>query len=145
MLHLNPNIARLMAAALLSGAAAGLHAQSTINDPTPVQGNGVTGAAANAQMNAALNGHAKCAKTKKCAAANAKTTAQTQNVNTLITQYRACRRRAADVSSNPAQKAALRKACVKEYDPKFAKSCVGAANSIAICARYRTRRTIDQP
>jgi hypothetical protein len=145
MLHLNPNIARLMAAALLASASAGLYAQSTIGDPTPVLGNGVTGAAANAQMNSALGAHAKCAKNKSCAAANAKSEAQQRNVNTLITQYHGCRRRAADVASSPAQRDALRMGCVREYDPKFAKSCVGAANSIAICERYRSRGTIERP
>jgi hypothetical protein len=135
----------LMAGALLAAGSAGLHAQSTINDPTPVQGNGVTGAAANAQMNSALDGHAKCAKNKSCAATNAKGEAQVRNVNALIKEYGACRRRAADVASSPVQKDALRKACVREYDPKFAKSCVGSANSIAICSRYRNRGTIDRP
>jgi hypothetical protein len=129
------------AALTLGGAAA--YAQSTIGDPTPVQGNGVTQAAANAQMNAALEAQAKCAKDKKCAASNEKRDADVRVVNALITQYRACKRRAADIASSPAQKDALRKACVAEYDPKFAKHCVGGASTIAICTRYRSRGTVE--
>jgi hypothetical protein len=138
--HLRSMIAA--AAIMTIGVAAG-YAQSTIGDPTPVQGNGVTQAAANAQMNAALEAQAKCAKDKKCAASAEKSEADVRVVNTLITQYRACRRRAADVASSPAQKDALRKACVDEYNPKFARSCVGGANSISICMRYRSRGTIE--
>jgi uncharacterized protein (DUF1800 family) len=125
--------------------AVAVHAQSTIGDPTPVLGNGVTGAAANAQMNSALDAHAKCAKTKSCAKQSAKSEQQKNTVNALIKEYRGCRRKAADIADSPAQKDALRDACVQQYNPKFAKSCVGGASTIAICMRYRSRGTIESP
>jgi hypothetical protein len=137
---------RLMMAVTLAGLgfAAPGHAQSTIGDPTPVLGNGVTQSAANAQMNAALAAQVKCAKDKNCAALNAKREAEARAVNALITEYYGCRRRAGDAAGNPAQKAALRKACVDQYNPKFAQSCVGGANTIAICTRYRSRGSIER-
>jgi hypothetical protein len=134
----------IMASAAFVLSASLVQAQSTINDPTPVLGNGVTGTASNAQMNSALNAHSKCPKNTSCKT-NPKGETQIALVNALITQYHSCRRRAADVSSTPAQKDKLRKSCVADYNPKFAKSCVGAASSIAICERLRTRGTIDRP
>jgi hypothetical protein len=99
--------------------------------------------AGHAKMSDAVKIQGPCVTGKTCLASTEKDEADLRAVNALITEYRACRRRAADIASSPAQKDALRKACVKEYNPKFAKACVGAARSVGICTRYRTRGTIE--
>jgi hypothetical protein len=128
--------------ALYAGSAA--LAQSTIGDPTPIMGSGVYEAGRNAQMNAALGQHARCAKDARCAAQSKQREAEQAQVSSLIKEYSQCKTNARDRAGSPARKDALREACRSQYQPQFAQACKGGGESIAICARLKRTGSIDR-
>jgi hypothetical protein len=117
-------------------------AQSTIGDPTPIMGGGVYEAGRNAQMNAALGQHARCAKDARCAAQSEQRQAEQAKVSALIKDYSQCRRNAADKAGSPARKDAMREACRAHYQPQFTQACAGGGESIAICTRLKRTGSI---
>jgi hypothetical protein len=72
-----------------------------------------------------------------------KAIAQKQRVNALVSQYNDCRANARQISRNKPEKDLYRAQCVRTYQPQFAKSCVGAAMSIAICTKLKRQGKID--
>jgi hypothetical protein len=69
--------------------------------------------------------------------------AQKRRVNDLVAQYNNCRSSARQLSKNKADKQAYRANCVRTYQPKFQKACVGAAMTIAICTKLKNQGKID--
>ncbi len=112
----------------------------TIGDPTPIENNGVTEAARSA-ANAAAFG-------KPGAKLSAKDRAQRDVVFDLIPQYTQCKSdaRAAVRSRGNANRERYKAAesvCTQRYNPQFGRACVGAANAIAICQRFKSRGTLN--
>jgi hypothetical protein len=110
-----------------------LSAQS-VEDPVPIQGNMVTETARAAAVRSANGGYGAVNNSPE-------RMAQKRRVNALISQYSQCRSNARDYSKP--QKDAIRAQCVQQYQPKFAKACVGGATTIAICSKLINRGSIE--
>jgi hypothetical protein len=108
----------------------------TINDPTPIQGNMVTETAAGIAVRSANGGYGDVDDSPN-------RMAQKARANALISQYSQCRANARNYARTKVQKDAIRADCVRQYQPKFAKACVGGATTIAICSRLKSRGTIE--
>jgi hypothetical protein len=102
-----------------------------------IQDGMVTGVARDQVMQSSIKRGAK----KKSKAQTARDDAEKKAVYTLIDQYTACKASARGLA--PARRDAIRANCVKEYDAKFTKACVGAANTIGICKQLKNRGTIE--
>ena len=108
----------------------------TVGDPTPILGNGVTETARGIANRSANGGYGPVDNSPKALAEKAK-------VNGLVSQYSDCRANARNITKNRVRKDAIREQCRQQYQPQFAKACVGGARSIAICMKLQRKGTIE--
>ncbi len=125
-----------MAAMLSLFCTAPIAIAQTVSDPVPIQGNPVTETAAGIAIRSANGGYGPVDNSPKALAQKAK-------VNGLISKYSDCRANARNLARDKAGKDAIREQCRRQYQPQFAKACVGGAKSIAICMKLQRKGSIE--
>ena len=67
--------------------------------------------------------------------------AEKRRVNALVANFGMCRRNASD-AGNKRSKDIAREQCRRNYQPQFARACVGGAQTIAICMKLKRTGSI---